>query len=352
MSDTDVIIVGGGLAGTLLALEIEKLGGRALLVDDSLRDAATPVAAGLLNPVTGMRLSPTPGASMLIPTAIDTFRTLEQKFARTIFREMPLFRAYSNEGERALKARRAGEPDAARWFGDEVEPQAVHPALNAPLGGFMIVGGGWVDLPALLAGAREHFSPCDARPTDGPQPKSSVRLLQQRFTHAELEILPKGAGVRWRGESARHIVFCEGAGVRANPWFSHLAWQPAKGEFITCDTDLDDGPDFALKIGLMAIPLGAGRWRVGSNYEWEKLDTEPTPAVRESLLAGFAKMFRHPVRATVTDHRAGVRPASKGAKPIVGRHPEHPALHVFNGFGAKGCTWTPAYAREYATRLV
>ena len=337
----DVIVVGGGLAGTLLALELEKRGKRVLLVDDALRDAATPVAAGLLNPVTGMRLSPTPGAGMLIPTAIETFRALEQKFGRRIFRELPLFRAYTNEAERTLKARRAAEPDAARWFGDEVSPKAVHPALNAPLGGFMITGGGWVDLPALLAGSREHFR----------RAQSAITLAEKRFAHADVEILKKGAGVRWRDVTAKHLVFAEGAAVRTNPWFKDLAWQPAKGEFITCETDLADGPDFALKIGLMAMPLGERHWRVGSNYEWEKLDTTPTPAVRDMLLAGFAKMFRVPVHATVTTHLAGVRPASKGAKPIVGRHPDHPALHVFNGFGAKGCTWTPAYAREYAARL-
>lgn len=349
----DVIVVGGGLAGTLLALELERRGRRVLLVDDDLRDAATPVAAGLLNPVTGMRLSPTPGAALLIPAAIETFRSLEQKFGRTIFRALPLFRAYSNEAERDLKRRRAAEPDAARWFGDEVAPEAVHPALHAPLGGFMIVGGGWVDLPALLAGAREHFTQADAPPAPGAPGESppGVTLLTTRFDHAGVEILKKGAGVRWRGVTAKHLVFAEGAGVRANPWFRDLAWQPAKGEFITCETDLAGGPDFALKIGLMAIPLGDGRWRVGSNYEWEKLDTAPTPAVRDMLLAGFAKMFRTPPRATVVTHLAGVRPAAKGARPIVGRHPDHPALHVFNGFGAKGCTWTPAYAREYAARL-
>jgi glycine/D-amino acid oxidase-like deaminating enzyme len=73
--------------------------------------------------------------------------------------------------------------------------------------------------------------------------------------------------------------------------------------------------------------------------------------VRDTLLARFEKMFRVPVNAEILDHRAGIRPAARGAKPIVGPHPEFPSLHVFNGFGAKGCTWAPTFARDYAARL-
>jgi glycine oxidase len=361
MIEADVIIVGQGLAGTLLALELEKLGRSVIIIDDNHRDAASPVAAGLINPVTGMRLSPTAGAAELIPFAISTFRTLEQKFGRSLYRDMDVFRAYENAEEIAMKAKRAADPACARWFGDEISPEAVHPALNAPLGGFMIVGGGRVDLPALLEVAREYFVGSElarvAETNDAPTrasslPTAKIRLRSEPFAHADLVILPDGAGVRYRDIVAKHIVFAEGAAVKTNPWFGDLAWQPAKGEFITCDMGPDDDlPDCALKIGLSAIPLGGGRRMVGSNYEWNTLDTTPTPAVREALIAGFERMFRHPVKAVVIEHRAGIRPAARGAKPIVGPHSEFPVMHVFNGFGAKGCTWAPTFARDYAARL-
>lgn len=342
MGETDIIIVGQGLAGTLLSLELEKLGRSVLIIDDNHRDAASPVAAGLINPVTGMRLSPTAGAADLIPFAISTFRALEQKLGRSFYRDLDVFRAYENADEIALKAKRAADPAHARWFGPDIALGAVHPALNAPLGGFMILGGGRVDMPSLLAAAREYFV--------GPAGKA--RLLSEPVAHADLVILPNGDGVSYRGVTAKHIVFAEGAAVKKNPWFGDLAWQPAKGEFITCEMGPDDDlPDCALKIGLSAIPLGGGRRMVGSNYEWNTLDTTPTPAVREALFAGFERMFRHPVKAVIVEHRAGIRPAARGAKPIVGPHPDFPALHVFNGFGAKGCTWAPTFARDYATRL-
>ncbi|HIV04190.1 MAG TPA: FAD-binding oxidoreductase, partial [Candidatus Spyradosoma merdigallinarum] len=46
----DFVVVGQGLAGTLLALELEKRGRRVLVVDDGWKTAASRAAAGVLNP--------------------------------------------------------------------------------------------------------------------------------------------------------------------------------------------------------------------------------------------------------------------------------------------------------------
>ncbi len=334
-SDFDDIVAGQGLAGSLLALALERRGRRVLVVDDGHRGAASLVAAGLVNPVTGMRLTPTAGIESFLPKAVAVYRELEARFGEPLYHELAMYRAYENECERVLKARRAGEPAQARWFGPDLAPGEAHASLRNPLGGFMIRGGGWVDLPALLRVVRTHFM-------------NQGRLVAERLDPAAVE--PLAGGVCWRQVRARRVFFCEGAAVRFNPWFADLGWQPAKGEFITCEAPGFDGPPFAVKHGVQAIPLGGGRWRVGSNYEWEKLDETPTAAVRDTLLAVFEKLFVRAPAATVVDHRAGIRPAAKGAKPVVGAHPKHPSLLVFNGFGAKGCTWIPAYAEAMAAR--
>jgi glycine/D-amino acid oxidase-like deaminating enzyme len=51
----DFIIVGGGLAGSILALELINRGADLLLIDRPLAGAASPIAAGIANPVTGKR---------------------------------------------------------------------------------------------------------------------------------------------------------------------------------------------------------------------------------------------------------------------------------------------------------
>jgi glycine/D-amino acid oxidase-like deaminating enzyme len=52
----DILIVGQGLAGTLLAWECERAGIAFAVADCGHAAAATSAAAGIVNPITGRRL--------------------------------------------------------------------------------------------------------------------------------------------------------------------------------------------------------------------------------------------------------------------------------------------------------
>lgn len=56
MDTLDFIIVGQGIAGSCLAFELAERGAKIRVIDDSWRDAACLVAAGVINPITGQRL--------------------------------------------------------------------------------------------------------------------------------------------------------------------------------------------------------------------------------------------------------------------------------------------------------
>lgn len=339
----DFIVVGQGLAGTLLALELERRGRRVLIADDGWRTAASRVAAGVLNPVTGMRIVKTLGADDLLPAAKRVYSALGERFGETFFREVPFYRFYSSEHEREIKAKRAADPEYAGWISEDVPAGTLcGGALADRLGGFFVHRAGWLDIPKLLDCARAEW-------------RSRGVLLEENFDYGDVEI--SRAGTRWRGRDVRGgIIFCEGFRVRENPWFSHLKWQPAKGEFV--ELELAGTENFQaqiLKGNVVAIPLGGARWRVGTNYDRETLDTKPTPEVAERLRRAFSAMF---VKLPLADaapqlvaHRAGVRPAVQGALPKVGAHEKFPKLFLFNGFGSKGVTWIPLYAERFAEKL-
>ena len=61
----DAIIVGQGLAGSLLAFALHQRGQQVMLLDDGVVNASQ-VAAGLINPVTGQRLVKSVSASQLL----------------------------------------------------------------------------------------------------------------------------------------------------------------------------------------------------------------------------------------------------------------------------------------------
>lgn len=56
-SHTKALIIGQGLAGTALAWQLCQQGVPFILVDEHLPDSSSKVAAGLITPITGMRLN-------------------------------------------------------------------------------------------------------------------------------------------------------------------------------------------------------------------------------------------------------------------------------------------------------
>ena len=179
-------------------------------------------------------------------------------------------------------------------------------------------------------------------------------FLEENFNYADVEA--SRGGVRWRGRDVRGgIIFCEGFRVRENPWFSHLKWQPAKGEFVEIElagTEKFQGQ--ILKSSVAAIPLGGTRWRVGTNYDRDVLDTQATPEVAERIRRSFCAIFAGTPdadSARIVAHRAGVRPAVQGTLPKVGAHEKFSKIFLFNGFGSKGVTWLPLYAERFAENL-
>ncbi len=338
----DFIIVGQGLAGTLLALELEKSGRRVLIVDDGWKSAASQVAAGVLNPVTGMRIVKTLGADDLVPAAKRVYAALGERFGETFFREIPFYRFYTSEHEREVKAKREKNPEYDGWLSADVPAGTLCGGeLADRLGGFFVNRAGWLDIPKLLECARKDWC-------------SRGVLIEENFDYAQVEV--SRAGTRWRGRNVEGgIIFCEGFRVRENPWFSHLKWQPAKGEFI--EVELAGTEKFQtqiLKSSVAAVPLGGTRWRVGTNYDRDVLDTKTTPDVAERLRRSFCAAFspaKNAGDAKIVAHRAGVRPAVRGTLPKVGAHESFPKLFLFNGFGSKGVTWLPLYAERFAANL-
>lgn len=49
----DFVVVGQGLAGTLLSYFLHKNGKSVLIIDDNFKGSSSKVAAGIVNPITG-----------------------------------------------------------------------------------------------------------------------------------------------------------------------------------------------------------------------------------------------------------------------------------------------------------
>jgi glycine/D-amino acid oxidase-like deaminating enzyme len=334
--DLDTLIVGQGLAGSLLAWELLERGERILVLDDGHQSAASTAAAGLLNPVTGQRLVKTAGVDLCLPFARECYRTLEQRLGLSLLVEKPMWRLFRNEREQEAWERRSRDPAYSAYLGERLEAAALQPPFIAPQGGFTQHQTGFLDTNALMAGTRDYLS-------------VGGHYRRQAVEYGEIE--PAGEGVRFDDMTCRRVIFCEGYKAQHNPWFDWLPFQPAKGEILSLEIDTPL-PDAIINAGKWLMPRGGDDYRLGATYEREQLDEQPTEAGLQELLDALPQLLAPVPDYSVIDHRAGVRPNTLDKQPFIGLHPTWPQLGIFNGFGSKGSLLIPWHAARFADSLL
>lgn len=334
-NDWDYLIVGQGLAGSLLAWVLHRRGRRVLVVDDGHRTAASVAAAGLVNPLAGLRFSRPAGVTEWLQTAQALYAELGQEFGRTFYHPLPMVRLFRSAEQVRFWERRAADPQTAPLLGERFAPGASGQPIRAPFGGFHQHATGYLETEPLLTALREVL----------------LRHGGYRSTAIDYGAIELHAdGVRWQGVRARTLVFCEGYRGRDNPWFGWLPFRPDRGEILTFSAH-GPMPERIVNGAHWLIPLVDGGYRCGATHDHHSVAPAVTAAARDELLAGLAALLEFNPRIEVTAQRAGVRPATADRAPLLGRHPNAPALALFNGFGAKGSLQIPWYAERLAEHL-
>ena len=325
----DFLIVGQGLAGSLLAQELRRRGRKVHVVDDGWKSASSQVAAGLMTPLTGRRFTLTKHYPELFAAA------QERLSARGVFRPTSVYRMFVDDEQRAKGLKRT-ECRSCQPFIERVTSAQgqLDAGLTDAFGG-ALMNGAWVDLPKLLADVRAELL------ADGS-------LTEAAFDPAEA--VADAEGVTWRALRAGAIVYCDGYKSAQRGPFRYLPWQPAKGEALTLLTSVADKPYILNREG-WALPLGQGVWRTGANWQWDQLDETPTETQKEKFIRRFRGYFGDEVQVEVTAHVAGVRPCTSDNHPFMGTHPQQARTHLFGGLGPRGTVWAPLMAEEMAAYL-
>ena len=90
----DFLIIGQGLAGSLLAWELIQRDCKVVIIDNG-KENASLVAAGLINPITGMRFVKSTDIDTLLPIAKQCYSQLADVFQQTFYIEKPMLRHFS-----------------------------------------------------------------------------------------------------------------------------------------------------------------------------------------------------------------------------------------------------------------
>ncbi len=336
--ELDYLIVGQGLAGTLLSFFLLNKNQRVKVIDFPHPGASSKIAAGVVNPVTGRRIAKSWRFEELLPAARQTYLELESLLAIEIWQERNILRALHNNFEENEWDRRGAFPEYEPYFEPKAGASSFQGKIRQPFAWGELRQSAQAAMPELVFAYRRWL-------------EKQGLILEENFDYQQVK--PEKERVNYRHFSAKKIVFCEGARALDNPFFNYLPFVPTKGELLIVHIP---GADFdkMLKHKIFIVPIksdpenpgipeGELFW-VGSTSRWEYDGPEPTEERRKWLVKQLDAVLEIPYE--IIRQFAGIRPTVQDIRPFLGTHPQHPTLAIFNGLGTKGASLGPFFARQ------
>lgn len=326
----DYIIVGQGLAGTWLSHELLRRGHSVVVVNHQSDNISSRKAAGLYNPITGRKMVKTWRADDLFDHLEADYKALQTLTSGLFLHPKSIYRPF------------ASAEDANDWSGRQADGQYADyikkvnlstrkiENIKDPFGGILLQRCGYVDLPTMLDAFKKYLS-------------DKGLYVEELFDYSGMEF--EEHTVSYKKWKASKIIFCEGP-ITGNPFWKDLPFRPVRGETIDIACDLQT--EFIINHGVFMIPKD-DFFTVGSTYDHKNLTYEPQKEGIENLKQRLEKIFSGSYR--IVKERAGIRPATHDRKPYIGFSRNYGTIGIFNGFGTKGVSLSPYFAKHFADVL-
>ena len=321
----DYLIVGQGIAGSMVAYHALKRGKNILVIDQSNPRSASNITTGVINPITGRRMSKTWIIDTLIPYARSLYQAIEEEYKIEIFFEQPMLRIFSSEVDVEEWNSKRQTKEYCNYLGNV--QQNYNPSAIQPYGAGEILQSFRVDIPLFIRTFRTFL-------------QTSNRLLETAFNYEDVQF---SDGINYKAIQAERIIFCEGYKAIHNPFFSSVPLSHAKGELLEI---LAPGLNVrtVLNKNIFISPLGDDKYLVGSTFIWDDTEEKVTDKGRNEITDKLDKMINVPYK--IIKEKAGIRPTMPDRRPALGSSKDNENVYMLNGFGTKGISLAPFFSNH------
>ena len=327
----DYIIVGLGLAGLAFVEELINAKKTFIVFEDDSQTSSL-VAGGVYNPVILKRYTPVWNASAQLETALPFYERLEKKLGIKIDQKFLIKKVFKSIEDQNNWFAASDKPKLVDYLDPELDTNSYQ-GVSSDFNLGNVNHAGRIDTLKLVEAYRNYL-------------KENELIQFQSFQYNKIEF--EGETIKYNAIIADKIVFCEGFGLKQNPFFNYLPLNEVKGELITIHApDLDI--KFLLKSSLFLLPLGNNNYKVGATFNWTDKTSNPSEEGRIELEEKLQKIINVPYK--VISQSAGIRPTVAGRRPLVGVHPNNPKLNVLNGLGTRGVMIAPTVAKQLFNHL-
>ncbi|MBF4466871.1 FAD-binding oxidoreductase [Flavobacterium sp. LC2016-12] len=322
----DYIIVGSGLAG-ISFVEIALKNNKSILVVDDKSQISSRVAGGLYNPVILKRFSEVWKAEEQLVLMEDFYNQIEAKLQTKVNFKLPILRKFFSIEEQNNWFAASDKPLLAPFLSTKLIFKKYF-GIDSPFDYGEVLHTGYVDTSLLLDKYQAYLI-------------EKKLLLQESFQYDTLFV--NDDFVEYKDIKAKHIIFAEGFGLHANPFFQDLPLDGTKGElFIIKAPELD--LDVIVNTSVFILPLGNHLFKVGATYNWKDKTDNPTEEGKAELVERIEEIIN--CDFDIVSHFGGVRPTVRDRRPIIGTHDKYSPLHLLNGLGTRGVMLGPAMAKD------
>jgi len=328
---TDYIIIGSGLAGISFA-ETALSNGKSIIVFDNNSQNSSKIAGGLYNPVILKRFSKLQHAQEQLDMLQEFYVNLQKKIESQLNFKMPVLRKFFSIEEQNNWFAASDKIGLSEFLSTTLLTKKYN-GIDSPYGYGEVLQTGYVDTGLLLNRYKDYLS-------------VNGNYRNEAFDYDTITF--KEDYVLYQDIEARHILFAEGFGLHANPFFKYLPLDGTKGElFIIKAPGLD--LDVIVNTNVFILPLGNDLFKVGATYNWEDKTDLITDEGRAELIEKIDEILD--CEYEIVEQLAGVRPTVKDRRPLLGTHTDYPNLHILNGLGTRGVMLGHIWQKFYSTIL-
>lgn len=324
---TEYIVVGGGIAGTLLSYELIQQKKSVVVIDDTTAVKSSTVAGAILNPVNIKQWTIAKDYQQYIDQALHYYTSLQYLLNIPVIIEMPII---------AFDAPPTKENTLIQPFLHSITAEdaiLINHSLAASPSVQKIAPAFKVYAMSLITAWRNYLLTNNA-------------FVEEHFEMDKLSMA--GGSVVYKHIRAEKIVFCEGAAAIQNPLFHNLSFTKNRGDALLIS--IPDLPEkFIYHNNMRLIPTGNHLFWCGSNYIWNYADLKPDKKWRKQTEKMLQQWLNIPF--SIEDHIVAERPTTAGQQPLMLLHEFLPAA-MFNGLGTKGFLMAPLLAKKFAMILI
>ena len=337
MTHVDFIIVGQGIAGTNLAFQLLKNQIPFHVFDQPAQvPNASAIAAGIINPITGRKFVKSWMIETLLPQALSTYHQMESLLEAPLITSIPVLRALTSQGEYSDWEGRLSNSAYQPFMAETSNIGNTSSLLHPTVGYGQVLQSARIDTAALIPLFKNYLL---------QQSKISI----EPFQYDQVQIHPEY--LTYQNFKTQHLIFAEGAGIQKNPFFPSDLIRPNKGQVLIIHTpNATTTLDRIVKQSIFVVPILKSTYWIGSTNENHYSTFQPTPEGKAHLVGKLQKVFMP--KYAIVNHLSGLRATVKDRRPILGTHPDHPRIHLFNGMGTKGASLAPYWSEQLLNHIL